>query len=174
MGAWTSIRSMNSSGEPADHGRVRRSISIEFASPSKRSRTVSSTPHSSILGRSGSSSAYSRPTWNSSCAALPGVHAVMPTVLPGRTTRNISSATTRGRGAIIAPNTDPTHSNRPSSNGSSSASATAHSMSKPSASERLRPFSTIPGARSDATTLAPSRAHSIAKLPSPAATSSTS
>ena len=37
-----------------------------------------------------------------------------------------------------------------------------------------RPFSTIPGARSDATTLAPSRAHSIAKLPSPAATSSTS
>ena len=53
----------------------------------------------------------------------------MPTVLPGRTTRNSSSATTRGCGAIIAPNTDPTQSKRPSSNGRSSASASTHSMS---------------------------------------------
>ena len=53
----------------------------------------------------------------------------MPTVPPGRTTRNSSSAATRGRGAIIAPNTEPTQSKRPSSNGRASTSASTHSMS---------------------------------------------
>ncbi len=53
----------------------------------------------------------------------------MPTVFPGRTTRKSSSAATRGRGAIIAPNTDPAQSKRASSNGSSSASASTHSIS---------------------------------------------
>ena len=129
IGAWTSIRSMNSSGESAAHGSVRRSISMELASPSNRSRTVSSIAHSSILGWSGSGSEYLRPTSKICRAVLSGDQAVMPTVLPGRTTLNSSSATTRGRGAIMAPNTEPAHSNRPSSNGRSSASATTHSIS---------------------------------------------
>ena len=98
----------------------------------------------------------------------------MPTVPPGLTTRNISSAATRGRGAIIAPNTEPTQSKRASSKGSSSASASTHSMSTPSAAARSRPRATMPGAMSAATTLAPSSALKTAKLPSPAALSSTS
>ena len=53
----------------------------------------------------------------------------MPTVLPGRTTRNSSRATSSGSGAIMAPNTEPTHSKRPSSNGSAWALASTHSMS---------------------------------------------
>jgi hypothetical protein len=98
----------------------------------------------------------------------------MPTVPPGRVTLNISSAVRLGRGAIIAPNTEPTQSKRPSSKGSSSASASSHSIAYPSDSLRARPRSTMPGDRSEATTVAPSRAAARAKLPSPAATSSTS
>ena len=60
---------------------------------------------------------------------LPGVHAVRPTVLPGRTTRKSSRATTSGRGAIIAPNTEPTQSKRSASKGSASASPCTHSTS---------------------------------------------
>jgi hypothetical protein len=54
---------------------------------------------------------------------LSGVQLAMPTVPPGLATRNISEATTSGRGAIIAPNTEVTQSNRPGSNGRSSTSA---------------------------------------------------
>ena len=73
-----------------------------------------------------------------------------------------------------APKVEPTQSKRPSSKGSASTSASTHSTSKPSASVRARPRSTMPGEMSDATTLAPSRAHAIVKLPVPAPTSSTS
>ena len=66
---------------------------------------------------------------NISTAAESGDHAVMPTVLPGRTTRNSSLAASSGSGAIIAPKTEPTHSNRSSSNGSSKALASTHSIS---------------------------------------------
>ena len=70
-------------------------------------------------GRAGTARRRSRAASRPSC----------PTVPPGRTTRNSSSAATRGRGAIIAPNTEPTQSKRPSSNGSASTSASTHSMS---------------------------------------------
>ena len=43
--------------------------------------------------------------------------------------RSVLEAVTRGRGAIIAPNTEPTQSKRPSSNGRSSTSASTHSIS---------------------------------------------
>jgi hypothetical protein len=95
-------------------------------------------------------------------------------VLPGRTTRNSSRIITSGRGAKIAPNTEAAQSKRSSSNGRSSASATTHSTSTPSASVRARPFSTISGVRSDATTDAPSSAASSARFPVPAPTSRTS
>ena len=52
---------MKLSAESADHGRVRRSISIELASPSNRSFTTSSRDHSSRRGRSGGISLYERP-----------------------------------------------------------------------------------------------------------------
>ena len=54
-----------------------------------------------------------------------------------------------------------------------SASASAHSSSRPSASATRRPASSRSGVRSLAVTSAPARAAGIAALPVPAATSST-
>ena len=66
-----------------------------------------------------------------------------------------------------------TTSNDASSNGSRSASASAHSSSTPAAFARARPASNSSGVRSLATTSAPRCAAGIAALPVPDATSST-
>ena len=95
-------------------------------------------------------------------------------VPPELTTRNSSVAAICGRGANMAPKVEAATSNRPSSKGRSSASASSHSMSRPSAADRCWPNSTIRGVRSEATTRAPRRAAARARFPVPAATSSTS
>src|SRR5215207_9292039 len=118
----------SASGDSASHASSLRSTSKCAARPSKRSRTFSSTDHSSESGWS-EGGAYLRPSANSSALKPSFVQAVIPTVPPGRTTRNSSSATTRGRGAIMAPKTEPTQSKLASSNGSASASASTHSTS---------------------------------------------
>src|SRR3954447_22261476 len=90
----------------------RRSSRRLPARPSKRSRTVSSSPHSSALGMSGGGGWYLRAIEKSCTVRLSGVQAVMPTVPPGRVTRNISSAALRGRGGIIPPKNQPTTAKR--------------------------------------------------------------
>jgi len=74
----------------------------------------------------------------------------------------------------MAPKVEAATSKRPSSKGRSSASASRHSMSKPSAVDCCWPNSTIRGVRSEATTRAPRLAAATARFPVPAATSSTS
>ena len=175
-GEWRSIISRNCLW------RVRRPArascarsSTELASPSNRSRTVSSRPQSSMrgclgvrragsAGRSGTSprpcSRASRRSCPPCCRAAPRGTAPRPP--PAAAARSSPRTPTRR-----------SRSGRPRT-AASSALASTHSISYPSASDRSRPRRTIPGARSDATTLAPSAAHAMAKLPSPAATSSTS
>src|SRR3954469_13367106 len=102
---------------------------------------------------------------------LSGSQLAIPTVPPGRHTRNSSAAATSGRGAKIAPKHETTRSKVPPANGSASASASSHSTARPAV--RTRPDSTIRGVRSDAVTIAPSRAAATAVPPVPAATSRT-
>ena len=102
-----------------------------------------------------------------------GVHAISPSVPPGRHTRTSSSAVCWWSGANIAPMLDTTTSNSPFAHGRASASASAHSSSAPAASASRRPASSSSGVRSDATTEAPVSAAGIDTTPEPAATSST-
>src|SRR5215211_468406 len=122
-------RPASASGDAPSCTSSRRSHSTEVAKPAKRSRTVSSTPHSSLSGMSGGGGVNLRPMAISSALKPPCIHAVMPTLPPGRTTRKSSAAATSGRGAIMAPKTEPTQSKRTSSKGSSSTSAWTHSIS---------------------------------------------
>jgi hypothetical protein len=78
----------------------------------------------------------------------------------------------RPAGGIVG-HRDHTRSKRSSAKGRASASASRHSTPRFAASVRKRPSSIIFGVRSVAVTFAPDFAAAIAKLPLPAATSST-
>ncbi len=102
-----------------------------------------------------------------------GVQQHRPIVPPGRQTRTSSRAAAAWSGANMCPNVDVTTSKLCSSNGSSAASPTTHSMSTPAWDARLRPAANHASVRSQATTSAPRTAAGIATAPPlPAPTSS--
>ena len=178
VGARVRERATNSSGESAFQSSVRRSISTSSREAARTARARSPrrpTPRGSGGSGSGGGRSAGRAANSSPMTPSgdPGGHA--RPCRPGRTTRNSSRGHDLGRGAIIAPKTEPDAVEARVLEGQLlGVGLDPLDLVALGLGARAAPLDHRRATRSEATTLAPSRAQASAKLPSPAATSSTS
>src|SRR5439155_13180173 len=153
-------------------GTASRSNSSSTPVSSNNSSTCPCKPQRTGGSASGDGGGRYGPTVLKNVPIAPsGVHAVMPSRPPGRSTRASSWAVTSWRGANMQPKVESTTSKLSSSNGSSSASPCTHSISTPASAASARAASKSSGVRSTPTTVAPACAALKAALPVPQATS---